>query len=116
MLDHAYSYGNIAKVRSFGMEYSRLACSDGNIIHAYRAKLLAEVKHYLNPNIATRIFKVTISMPLNVFVYIFPKYPIKICKIMFTFKAKGCDGIPKILDDDWDKIMPALCIVRLSMK
>ena len=44
-------------------------------------------------------------MLLNVFVDIFQEYPIKVCKIMFSFKAKGCDDILKFLDDGWDKIV-----------
>ena len=62
------------------------------------------MQHSLKPNITT-IVKITVFVPIDVFVDIFQEYPIKVCKTMFSFKAKGCDNIPKFLDDGWDNIM-----------
>lgn len=105
LLDHAHSYGILQRQDFLEWNIIDWPIPDGSIIEAYRAKLYAEVQHSLKPNIATRIVKITIFMPINVFVDIFQEFSIKVCKTMFTFKAKACDDIPKFLDDGWNKIM-----------
>ena len=105
LLDHAHSYGILQRQDFFKWSTIDWPIPDGSIIEAYRAKLYAEVQHSLKPNIAIRIVQIIVFMLVNVFVDIFQEYPIKVCKTMFSFKAKGCNNIPKFLDDGWANIM-----------
>ena len=74
-----------------------------SVTEAYRAKLFKEVQKALRPNIATRIIKISLCMPLTVFVDLFNTFLVKVSKTMFTVKATSLACMPQFLDKGWDK-------------
>ena len=74
-----------------------------SVTEAYRAKLFKEVQKALRSNIATRIIKISLCMPLTVFVDLFNTFPVKVSKTMFTVKATSLACMPQFLDKGWDK-------------
>lgn len=75
----------------------------GSITESYRAKLFAEVARSLKPGSVTRIVKISICMPIGVFVELFSKLQIKVSKTMLSFKVREEDELQGFLDAGWDR-------------
>ena len=115
LLDHAHSYGILQRQDFLEWNIIDWPVPDGSIIEAYRAKLYAEVQHSLKPNIATRIVKITIFMPINVFVDIFQEFSIKVVRLCLLLRQKPVMTFQSFWTMVGIKLWPTLCIVRLSM-
>lgn len=92
-----------------------------NVSESFRCKLFQEVHKGLKPNIASRVVKIKVSMPIDVFVDFFAGCSISQKNTMLVCRDVDYEKCLEFLDEGWDckvenGIHCAVCYKSISVK
>ncbi len=103
-LDADHTLGRLTKLEIPEFISREWLLPSSDISEAFRLKLFQEVQKALRANIATRLVKIKVCMPLNVFIDFFAlsDRPIELKNTMLVCKNLDSNTVLEFLDKGWD--------------
>ncbi len=94
---------------------------DALILEAVKSKLFKDIQRCLRPTVPTKIVKISMFLPLTVFVEVFCSQQVRITKSMLLCKALPNEFCESLLDPGWhtkeaDGILSEVCFSSLIGK
>ena len=107
--DHHYQvptslrgYGSLTELPLPGFESKNWDVPSLTILQSFKAKIYNEVQKCLKTNIASKQSRVSVFLPLEVFVYLFKQQTIRTAKTMFSITGQN-KSMLQFLKTGWDE-------------
>lgn len=102
LLDNTHTKGRLQKIPlQADWNYIDWPIPDACILESVKSKLYKDVQRSLRGNIATRLVKVVVFMPITVFVELFNECKVTITKTMLSCKDQSPTFLVNLLDENW---------------
>lgn len=106
--DHYYvppnrkgAFGTITKLALPDFRSGEWPLPSSSTSESYRCKLFSEVQKCLKPNIASKQSRISLFMPITVFVDFFSNAEVRVSRTMFSVKTLDSENVLEFVDDGW---------------